>query len=183
MPGGHFRRATMRAIIHSIVFAVILAAQVWWVVDAPGCMCSGTPSVDEAQAIAACVFLGRVVSMEAPEPRPISELDNRKVISTGDIVRYVIVPSAIWKGAAADTLVVYSARGSPSCGFEMMPDGDYLLYARLWEPVTGSRDDREWAKGKPTGPVLMVDMCSRNSALISATQDIEELGEPIWRIE
>lgn len=146
-------------------------------------MCSGVPSVDEARLSAEYVFTGRIYSIEEPGLRPISETDTRMVVSTGDMIRYLITPTATWKGAVVDTLVVYSARSSVSCGFEMMLNGEYLLYARLWDPTKVHYAEIEWAKGKPTMPVLIVDLCSRNKVLTTATQDVEELGVPVWRIE
>jgi hypothetical protein len=173
----------MRVLAIQAVISTVLATPFCWVLDATACTCSGTPTVDEERAGAACVFSCRVVAKEEAEPRYVTGANTKKYVSSADMTRYVVVPLDIWKGAAADTLVVYSARLSVSCGYEMTIGGEYLLYAVLWDPTTKTNSDREWAQGKPAKPVLVVGLCSRNRPLTAAVQDIKELGESIWRRE
>lgn len=170
------RRAGLQCAMASLVLAV-------QALNAPGataCSCAGLPTIERARAVASAVFSGKVDSWEAPAPRPLSDTDTKMVDSSGDMIRYRIVPLAIWQGAAADTFVVYSARSSSSCGFEMRTGNAYLLYAVRYEEAPGGR---EWAGGKPSGPVLVVGRCSRNMPLANAGQDLDALGKPLWRRE
>lgn len=160
-------------VLHAAVAALMLCAHV-----AAACSCRGVPSVEEARASAAFVIVGRVVLAEAPAPRPASETDTTMVESTGDMIRYAIVPLESWKGPVADTLIIYSARSSSSCGFGMSSNREYLLYVSSYPEALGGR---EWAGGKPKGPTLTVGSCDRNKRRADAASDIRALGPATWR--
>jgi len=158
--------------------SLVLAMQALNAPGATACSCADLPTVERARDVASVVFSGKVVSRESPAPRPLSDTDTTLVESSGDMIRHRIVPLAIWQGAVADTFVVYSARSSISCGFEMGTGNAYLLYATRYAEAPGGR---EWAGGKPSGPVLVVGMCSRNMPLSIAGHDLNALGRPLWR--
>lgn len=171
-------RRPCRAGLPRAVASLVLAVQAWDVPGATACSCAGVPTVEQARQAASVVFSGKVLSREAPAPRPLSDTDTTMVESSGDMIRYRIVPLAIWQGAAADTFVVYSARSSGSCGFVMGTGNAYLLYARRHAEAPGGRD---WAGGKPSGPVLVIGSCSRNTPLTNAGHELAALGAPLWR--
>jgi hypothetical protein len=160
-------------VVHAAVAALILCAD-----GAAACSCQSGMSVDEARANAKFVIVGRVVSVDNPAPQPLSTTDSTLVESSGDMVRYAILPLQGWQRPITDTLIVYSARSGASCGFEMSLDGEYLLFVRSDPEPWGGR---EWAGGTPTGPTLTVSLCSRNKVFAEAAVAIGALGPATWR--
>jgi hypothetical protein len=159
------------------ICAVLLAG----LVSARGafaCSCDRTPTVAEARTRAERVFVGRVIRVDEPPPRQMNGVKSSRVISSGDMLRYTLLPILVWKGAPADTLMVYSARNSPSCGFEMATGEVYLLFPRLVTPWIAP--GCEWAKGLPTGDVLIVNICTRNKRFSESAEDVLMLGLPVW---
>ena len=149
--------------------------------DVQACSCAGPPAVEEARAEAELVLACRVVKVEVPPP---SDPDaNGMVTEYGfNMTRYTAVPLAQWKGAVSDTLIIFSRQWSASCGYVMASGGEYLLYVqRDREPPENHAEAQVWAGGAPKTPIWVVGLCSRNSALAAASEDIELLGPPIWR--
>ena len=162
-----------RHAFHAVVVALMLCDNV-----AVACSCRGVPSVEEARASAEWVIVGRIVLADEPAPRPLSMTDTTTVVWSSDMIRYAVVPLEGWKGPKADTLIIFSARSSASCGFGMSLNGEYLLYVNSYpEALAG----REWAGGKPTGPTWTVGSCDRNKRLADAAADIRALGPATWR--
>ena len=76
--------------------------------------------------------------------------------------------SAVWKGAfREDIAAIRTGTGQDvvaHCGYDFEVGGEYLVYARLW------------GDGH-----LHTGICSRTNHLAAATEDVAQLGEPIFR--
>jgi len=148
---------------------------------AVACGCSGDIPVLQSRDLADVVFAGRVVAVSTTGARIVSPADSTKFIA-GLYVRYVLVVDKAWKGARADTAVVYSFRDLASCGFAMEPDQQYLLYANTKYPEDFVRSKHiDWVGDKPKAAFLTVSLCLRNRRLQDASEDVVVLGEPLWQ--
>ena len=169
--------------IRICVALALTAIQLVAATSAVACSCMGPPPVAEALAKVDIVLTCRVLRAAVPPPHPLSDSDTTRVISSGDMVRYVLQPLAVWKGAVSDTIVVYSARSSISCGYEMVPGNEYLLFIRAHREFArrGERDlGIVWAGGKPNGAIWEVGLCDRNKPVEKAADDLAELGRALW---
>ena len=128
--------------------------------EALACSCSHLPTMDEARIDADYIVAGRIIRVDAPPPRRMAGEKSSNIVSSADMLRYTVVPLLVWKGAPADTLVVFSARDSASCGYEMTIGCTYLLYPQLI--AAPLRFKCEWAGGTPTGDVLAVPSRGRS---------------------
>lgn len=98
-----------------------------------------------------------------------------KIVSTGDMVRYTIIPSASWKGESGDTLHVYSALAS--CGYGFVVGEEYLVFGRIAR--------QEFFRGTvyaggATFPLNTVGLCSRTAPSRHIPDVFAILGIPNW---
>ena len=109
----------------------------------------------EALERSTAVFAGQVVNRDI--------LDRGKgIISDGPIILTVQVTvqvARVWKGPEYTTLVVHTAPGEASCGYEFKIGTEYLVYARGTEAN------------------LQTSLCSRTQLLSAASEDLKVLGE------
>lgn len=135
---------------------ILLATTALLAAAAPAlaCTCSGTLSGQPACVLrweASAVFVGRVLKMEAPPPRP----DGR--VSTADPVRVTLAVVEDFTGVSTPEAIVTTARGEASCGFGFRVGETYLVYAN----------------GSPGG--LQVSSCGGTTPARAAGGDIEYL--------
>ncbi|MDY6877744.1 MAG: hypothetical protein SWK90_16300 [Chloroflexota bacterium] len=137
-----------------LVLALIIAASVLIVGPDRALACSCIPPGPPAEELAksTAVFAGKVVALDVP---------TGPVISSADPVRVTFQVSTVWKGPVYNTLVVTTARGGASCGYEFKPGQEYLVYARGAETA------------------LAVSLCSRTRLLSAAGEDLATLGEAV----
>lgn len=133
---------------------LLVAAHLW---AAPACLpdrcsCRPPPPPREALAHADAVFAGRVVAV-------VEHSGEDPGHPGGPHLAVRIVPSARWKGAAADTVTVRTADNSAACGFPFQVGEEYLVYASGMDS-------------------LRVYTCSRTAPLERAGEDVEALGTP-----
>jgi hypothetical protein len=96
------------------------------------------------------VFAGTVLSVALPPDAPI--------ISSADPITITFQVSTVWKGTAAQTLSVQTARDGASCGYTFQAGQEYVVYAN-----GGAAD-------------LQVSRCSRTKLLAEAGEDLAALG-------
>lgn len=87
------------------------------------CSCAMSDTADSI-AYADRVFTGTVVDRRETPPR----LDGSR--SSADPVYYVFEVDQAWKGEVYETMTLYSAESSASCGMEFMQGEKYLVFAR-----------------------------------------------------
>ena len=119
------------------------------------CSCETPGTSLEALALDDAVFIGRVVVIvEATDDESWESWIFFKL-------------SAVWKGAfREDIAAIRTGTGwdEAHCGYDFEVGGEYLVYARLWGDG-----------------YLHTGICSRTNHLAAATEDVELLGEPIFR--
>ena len=117
---------------------------------AHACSCLPPPPPLEALAASDAVFLGRVT-------------DILLLPADGSFATLVIEISVEeqWKGDAASSMVIYTARDGATCGYPFKEGNSYLVYA--------NRDN--------TSGNLWAGLCSRTSEKESAASDLAALGE------
>jgi len=137
-----------------LVLALIVAAS-FLIVDpnrAFACSCAPPGPPTDELAKSSAVFAGKVVALDVP---------TGLVISSADPVRVTFQVYTVWKGPVHNTLVVTTARGGASCGYEFKQGQEYLVYARGAETA------------------LAVSLCSRTRLLSAADEDLATLGAAI----
>ena len=131
------------------------------------CLCVGErPPPLVAMEHTDYVFAGIVITSEAPgssKPIIVGTDTTWADWNSGDMVRWKIAVIAIWKGSVQDTMDVYSARTSSSCGYAFEVGEKYIIYGRTlekrdeyYESISGIKwpSDTEF-------PVLRTDKCTR----------------------
>jgi hypothetical protein len=89
---------------------------------APAAACSCMPTTDtEAFDIATAVFVGEVIDYQAP---PAAE-----VMSSTDPAVWTFGVSEVFKGEVTRVQQLVSAVSGASCGLEIEPQGEYLVFA------------------------------------------------------
>ena len=149
---------------------------------AHACSCDGRSDVAAERDGSDYALLGRVVRSFAPGPRAVSAEDTTMLIWSNDMVRYEVATMALWNGAAADTLIVYSERESSSCGFPMAEGHSYLVFASYYTGTESqrSRDSVAWAGGKPDHPPLTVNACTNSCEADNSSEIVALMGPPEW---
>jgi hypothetical protein len=147
--------------------------------EAAACSCISRGGVDDAFKNADAVFAGVVVSIEDPRgdrTRALSEAerlaaaqqaleDRSRGPRSGRKVTFRVMQW--WKTEAFnETVQVWTLYGGGDCGYPVEPGKSYLVYAR--------RDLHNR---------LTFGICGRNAALVCASEDLKELGEPIKTYE
>ena len=156
-----------RAIL--LLFAIMAAAEVH------ACSCGGPVSVEFAFQHADAIFAGVVVSIDNPRDRAreMSEHNARAAARIpphldpdwGRKVTFRVMQW--WKTEAfAESVETRTGYGGGDCGYPVEVGKSYLVYA--------SRD---------LHGVLAFGICGRTAALLCASGDIPELGEPIKTYE
>ena len=115
-----FARGLATALLATI--ALLAAAR-----PALACVCAGTLSGQRACVLrweASAVFVGRVLRIEPPPPRPDG------LVSTADSVRVTLTVVEGFVGISTPEAIVSTARGSASCGFDFRVGDTYLVYAQ-----------------------------------------------------
>lgn len=99
--------------------------------------------------------------------------------SSADLIGWAILVDQVWKGVEADTLVVYTRRGVPSCGYPFKQGESYLIYGNY---VSASEllSRYEMQLGVPGAIILDASLCSRTSELGRASEDLAILATPKW---
>lgn len=119
------------------------------------CSCESPGTPLEALAVYDAVFTGRVVK--------IAEATDGEAWESWIFFQL----SAVWKGAfREDMAAIRTGTGQDvaHCGYDFEVGSEYLVYAHLW------------GDGH-----LHTGICSRTNHLAAATEDLELLGEPIFR--
>lgn len=114
-------------------------------VFACSCLAPGSPAEELAKSQA--VFAGKVV-----ERTP-------NVVDGANPVMVTFEVSQAWKGAPNKTVRVTTPGSSASCGVDLTPGQEYLVYA-----------------GSDEAGGLQVTLCSRTNLLSSAADDVAALG-------
>jgi hypothetical protein len=105
------------------------------------------------------------------------------------MARWLFEVERCWKGDVPDTVVVYSARSSVSCGYEFSTGDRYLVYAELYDPDVLAK--QSIARGMPADlarrsvtarwptyavfPALRTGCWTRTSPADAAIEDIKVL--------
>jgi hypothetical protein len=149
-----------------------------------GCSCTPPPPPAAALRASDIVFTGIVIGSEAPGYRPaVRNGDTTMVISSGDMVRYTFEVLCMWKGAVADTLEVYTARGGASCGYPFEVGKAYLVYGRIYEKLHEPSNPHikiMWPENV-TYPLIRTGICSRTKLFDKAADDLAELPIPFCK--
>jgi hypothetical protein len=144
-----FARRLAPALLATI--ALLAAAR-----PALACVCSGTLSGQPACVLrweASAVFVGRVLRIEPPPPRPDG------LMSTADPVRVTLAVVEGFVGVSTPEAIVTTASGSASCGFGFRVGETYLVYAN----------------GSPGA--LHVSLCGGTTPARAAAEDIQYLRD------
>ncbi len=128
----------------------------------------------------ALVFAGLLVPDAAlscscePPGTPLEALASHDAVFTGRVVEIAETPeedvwvlfklSAVWKGVLGEDIAIRTEQTDAECGYSFEVGGEYLVYAFS----LGNGD-------------LYTGICSRTNPLAAATEDIAQLGEPIFR--
>jgi hypothetical protein len=110
----------------------VLLASVLFFVDplrssACQCIVTGLPKLMQKADV---VVSGVVLWSEAPGPRPAKVNGKIKMlISGGDMVRWHVALTRIWKGEVPDTVCFYSPRMGAACGVEFEVGREYAIFA------------------------------------------------------
>lgn len=164
----------MRGILTCCVAAITLACLPE---RSAACTCVGV-GYERSFSRATYVFAGRVVHRLAPDSSDLIRARGTvRYWSSGDMIRWTIVPTASWKGSTADTFFVYSEAGEATCGYGFTVGEEYIVHAVIRSV--------EWAKGRAYAggaalPVMTTGLCSGNSPLARATEALAFLGPPVW---
>ena len=124
--------------------------------QAAACSCEPPGSPQEELASHDAVLAGRVVEILAPADLALEE----DVLVTFDV-------SSVWKGEAEQVVAVTTGRHGGVCGYPFRLGEQYVVYGNLWEG------------GLHTG------LCTRTNTLDAATEDTQQLGDPIavWPLD
>ena len=133
---------------------LVSAAIVLSLLPRPAFACSCAPPGTPLETLegATAVFVGEVVSVEAPEP-----VDG--AISTADPVKVTFAVNTVWKGQVQPELTLTTPRMDASCGYTFVIGQTYLVYAY----------------GHSTS--LETHLCTRNQPIADAADDLLALGE------
>ncbi len=71
--------------------------------------------------------------------------------------------SAVWKGELREDVAIRTYRDEAGCGYYFEVGGEYLVYSSLHKGT------------------LYTSICTRTNRLAAATDDVEQLGEPMFR--
>ena len=116
------------------------------------CSCEPPGTPLEELALYDAVFTGRVVEIAAIAGTPEED------------VWILFQLSAVWKGELREDIAIRTGPYDAACGYPFEVGGEYLVYAYF----LGDGD-------------LYTGLCSRTNSLAAATEDIAQLGEPIFR--
>ena len=157
-----------------IVLAVLLLLSAR---AALACSCVGRPTVEQDFKFADLVFAGVVESIEDPggdRIRALPEYEQRAAWQAaghgwgpdrGNKVTFRVLQW--WKGEdLGKSVVIWTGYGGGDCGYPVEKGQSFLVFARR----------------TPTN-LLTMSICSRTSALVCATEDVEALGDPIKQYE
>ena len=153
---------------------IAIPAAVW------ACSCSGT-NPEGALAVSDLAFTAYVLKHEDPPAhRSYYNGDSIFTIGSGDMIRWLVVPTRGWKGSLTDTLALYSPRNGASCGYVFQTGKEYLVYARILK----QKSDYWWSQaGWPDSvafPLALTTICNRTRPITHAQEDLAYLGEPTW---
>lgn len=113
------------------------------------CSCVPPAPAREASAQVDAVFTGRVTEIE----------ENGGIVSSSaDPLKVTFMVQEAWKGVSENTIHLYTAMSSASCGYPFVRGQEYIVYAY-------SSDD-----GLSTG------LCTRTALLSEASDDLGALG-------
>lgn len=115
------------------------------------CSCIGPGSAAEELERSTAVFAGTVVD--------VADANRGPIISSADPIAFTFQVTRVWKGPIHTTLIISSARGGASCGYEFEVGREYLVYA------------------DGTETHLQASLCSRTQPLSVAGEDLKALGE------
>jgi len=119
---------------------------------AAACTCAELPDMEERLARKTAVFSGRVEKVEKPKAG--------YARSSGNLVRVRFTVERVWKGDLGKETVVYTAKGSSSCGYERFAVGEsYLVFTH----------------GEPNR--LETGICEGTKPLSGASTELAALGE------
>ena len=139
---------------------VALFATFVFAVEAGACSCLPAGSVEAEYEHADIVFAGVVVSIEDPRGDRVRALPEHERKVTFRVMQW-------WKGdTLPDSVELWTGYGGGDCGYPVEVAKSYLVYAR--------RDSRNR---------LAFGICGRTAALICASKDLEELGDPVKTYE
>lgn len=116
------------------------------------CSCEPPGTPLEELALYDAVFTGRVVAIAQIAGTPEED------------VWILFQLSAVWKGALREDIAIRTGPYDAACGYSFKVGGEYLVYAYF--PGDGD---------------LYTGLCSRTNSLTAAREDVEQLGEPIFR--
>jgi hypothetical protein len=153
------------------LLATFVAAEV------SACSCMGGITVDGALKHADSVFAGVVVSIEDPRGDRLRALPEHEQAAeqvqshvTEGPERGLKVTFRVmqwWKtDAMTESVELWTGYGGGDCGYPVETGKSYLIYS--------SRDTRN---------LFTFSICGRTAALICASEDLEELGDPIKTYE
>lgn len=129
------------------------------------------------------VLAGIVIGSEAPGPRSsVMAGDTTWYVSSGDRVRWQFQVTAVWKGTIEDTVDIYSARLTSSCGVEFEVGEHYLVYGVVIDIEPDPIPDWKtpaWPVGT-VFPARRTSECTRTRAYQNAGSDISQLPDPLW---
>jgi hypothetical protein len=98
------------------------------------------------------------------------------IMFSDDLVGWAIAVDSVWKGAACDTVVVYTAASGASCGYSFLQGARYLLYGGMVE--ISSLANRYDVESAAVAEIRMVGLCSRTKPIGQAEIDLQVLPEP-----
>ncbi|MBU2501660.1 hypothetical protein KJ682_10065 [bacterium] len=148
-----------------------------------GVACECEPHLPLSEALAANDFVlsGRVLALEGEFE--LKDAGGSAVSAEGtssaDLIGWAIMVDQVWKGVEADTVIVYTRRGVPSCGYPFKQGESYLIYGN-YVSASAFLSRYEMQRGVPGAIILDVSLCSRTSELGRASEDLAILAKPKW---
>ncbi|WP_053368054.1 hypothetical protein [Bacillus sp. FJAT-27245] len=134
--------------------AVLLFAGSFWIggpTKVAACSCAGPQPVETALQNKTAVFSGKVLKIEDRNFNLFTE-------SSAYPLTIIFEVKSVWKGPSQSHMIVTTAKGTASCGANLIEGNDYLVYA----------------SGKPDK--LETGLCDRTKLLQNAAEDLQILG-------
>jgi len=139
---------------HRVIFFILqIFISFGFSVSAYACSCENQSTPADALQNSDAVFSGKVIS--------IAELNKGDFRSSSDPLIIKFEADTVWKGPDTQTITVFTAASSASCGFEFQEGKSYLVYA-----------NGDYSS-------LDVSLCSRTTLFANAYEDLKSIGNGI----
>jgi hypothetical protein len=151
------KRVTWFLLFSSFIYVLL----VYVPIPAYACDCVIPPSVETELSQSDAVFSGKVISIK------------EKRSADGYIKKEIIFEVyQTWKGVDESQVKIITGQGGGDCGYDFVPDGEYLVYGRYSDMYGESQ--------------LSTGICDRTVDLAAANEDLKILGKgdiPVKRVD